>query len=206
MGFSSISIDGAPTVFENAIHQNAVEQPIFAFYLGNNGPGELTFGGYDPSKFEGDLTYVKLISATYWEIPLDQVDAGEYHMKPSSKVVTAIVDSGTSLIVGPRSEIHALAMAVGATANIMGQYTVDCAKLDQMPDIVFTIDGKPYTVPGRDAVMQAQGTCLFACQGMDFPEPGPKWILGDVFMRQYYTVFNYVDETVGFAKAVKTIQ
>jgi Eukaryotic aspartyl protease len=33
--------------------------------------------------------------------------------------------------------------------------------------------------------------------------PGPQWILGDTFMRQWYTVFNYVDETVGFAKAVR---
>jgi hypothetical protein len=34
------------------------------------------------------------------------------------------------------------------------------------------------------------------------PPPGPQWILGDVFMREYYTVFNYHDKTVGFAKAV----
>jgi hypothetical protein len=27
--------------------------------------------------------------------------------------------------------------------------------------------------------------------------------LGDVFMRQYYTVFNYVDQTIGIAKAKK---
>jgi hypothetical protein len=32
--------------------------------------------------------------------------------------------------------------------------------------------------------------------------PGPQWILGDVFMREYYTVFNYLDQTVQFAKAV----
>lgn len=35
----------------------------------------------------------------------------------------------------------------------------------------------------------------------EIPAPGPQWILGDVFMRQYYTVFNYHDKTVGFAKA-----
>jgi Eukaryotic aspartyl protease len=39
MGFTSISIDGAKTVFENAIAQNVVDQPIFSFYLGDNGPG-----------------------------------------------------------------------------------------------------------------------------------------------------------------------
>jgi hypothetical protein len=41
MGFTSISIDNTPTVFENMIQQNVVDQPMFAFYLGDNQPGEL---------------------------------------------------------------------------------------------------------------------------------------------------------------------
>jgi hypothetical protein len=73
--------------------------------------------------------------------------------------------------------------------------------VDQIPDIVFTIGGQEYTIPGSKTIIQAQSICLFAFMGMDFPEPGPQWILGDVFMREYYTVFNYVDETIGFAKA-----
>lgn len=65
LGFSSISVGGATTVFENAIKQNKVDLPIFSFYLGDNQDGELTFGGYDSSKFEGELKYVKLEAATY---------------------------------------------------------------------------------------------------------------------------------------------
>lgn len=204
LGFTSISVDGTPTVFENAIAQGAVDKPIFSFYLGDNAPGELTFGGYDADKFEGDLTYVKLNAATYWQIALDSVKAGSYDSEPSNdEPLTAIVDSGTSLMVGPKAEITKLALAVGATPNIMGEYTVDCKTLDQLPDIVFAIDGKDYTIAAKDAVIQASGICLFAFIGMDFPPGGPKWILGDVFMRQYYTVFNYEEQTIGFAKSKK---
>ena len=229
LGFTSISVDGTTTCFENLIKQNKVDQPIFAFYLGDNGPGELTFGGYDSSKFEGELQYVKVRSlldstvrnadsstlltlfhsrlqleaATYWEIALDSIEAGDYKKESGDKKITAIVDSGTSLMTGPKAEITKLAASVGATANFMGTYTVDCSLVDQIPDVVFTIGGNEYTIPGSKTVIQAQGTCLFAFMGMDFPEPGPQWILGDVFMREYYTVFNYVDQTIGFAKAAK---
>ena len=77
LGFTSISIDDTPTVLENAIQQDLLDQPVFSFYLGDNGPGELTFGGYDPSKFTGELTYVKLSAATYWQIDLAKGDCGK---------------------------------------------------------------------------------------------------------------------------------
>lgn len=60
LGFTSISIDGTPTPFENLIKQNKLDQPIFSFYLGDSADGELTFGGYDSSKFKGDLEFVKV--------------------------------------------------------------------------------------------------------------------------------------------------
>jgi Eukaryotic aspartyl protease len=67
LGFTSISIDGTTTPFENLIRQNKVDQPIFAFYLGDNAPGELTFGGYDSSKFHGELQYVKVRNKAQWD-------------------------------------------------------------------------------------------------------------------------------------------
>jgi hypothetical protein len=45
LGFEGLSLGGAKTVFKNAIDQKMVKQGVFAFALGDNKDGELTFGG-----------------------------------------------------------------------------------------------------------------------------------------------------------------
>lgn len=200
LGFDSISVGGVETVFHNAIDQGLVEKPMFAFYLGDNADGELTFGGYDEEKFVGELEWVPLSDETYWRIDLDEIKMGDFVVGKTD----AIVDSGTSLIVGPSKAIHSIANKIGASPTITGQYTVDCETLDSIPDITWAINGKEYTVAGKDLTIQSGGMCIFAMVGMDFPKPGPAWILGDVFMRKYYTVFDYDGARVAFAEAVSS--
>jgi hypothetical protein len=197
LAFQSISIDGVPTVLGNAYKQGLLEEPLFAFSLGNNNDGELTIGGYDTTKFKGDLQYVPLMKTTYWEIQVDAIQAGSTSFK---QVTSAIVDSGTSLIIGPKLLVHQLATSIGATPNMFGQYTIDCDSISNIPDIIFTIQGKNYPLKGEDVVLKAAGTCLFAFMGLEIPMPDPKWILGDVFMRRYYTVFDFENEQIGFAE------
>jgi len=198
LAFPAISMDGTTTILENAQQQKAIPEPVFSFYLGDEADGELTFGGYDSSKFEGELEWVDLLSPTYWLIPVDTITAGR---KSVEKQTSAVVDSGTSLIAGPSNTIRSIARAVGAKSNGSGQYMVDCKKTDSMPAIIFSINGSDYILEGKDVVIESNGACMLAMMGMDMPPPNPEWILGDVFMRKYYTVFDFGEERVGFAKA-----
>jgi hypothetical protein len=197
LAFDSISIDKTPTPFKNLMDQGKVDKGAFAFYLGDNADGELTIGGWDEEKFDGDLTWVPLKSATYWEIALDDISAGGTSYDSATQ---GIVDSGTSLLTGPTAAVKALAKSVGAKANFAGEYIVDCDA--QLPDLTFTIAGAEYTLTGDEYIIKSGTTCLFAMMGMDIPRPaGPLWILGDVFMRKFYTVFDYENEQLGFALA-----
>jgi len=198
LGFDSISVGGVETVFHNAMEQGLVDESMFAFYLGDNRDGELTWGGYDEDHFKGDIHWVPLSEQTYWRVAIDGISMGAYQSGPTD----AIIDSGTSLITGPTKDITAIAHHIGAKKTITGQFTVDCDTLDDIPDIEWTLDGTPYVVAGKNLVLQSAGMCIFAMMGIDFPSPGPKWILGDVFMRTYYTIFDYDKARVGLAVAV----
>ena len=126
------------------------------------------------------------------------VDVGGTSQASETK---AIVDSGTSLLGAPTEAVSAIAAQLGAREIGQGEYTVPC-DYDRLPDFTFSIDGKDYVLTARDYLIADGPLCLLGLVGLDVPSPaGPLWILGDIFMRKYYTVFDVAEERVGFALA-----
>ncbi|RMX68647.1 hypothetical protein DD238_005623 [Peronospora effusa] len=202
LAFDAISVDHLKTPFHRMIQNGLLDEPVFAFYLGDRKDGELTFGGVDKSHYKGELEYVDVISVTYWSVKLDAVEAKGEKLTSVDK---AIVDSGTSLIAGPKDQVAKLAALVGAHKFIMGEYLISCSAA--APDISFVLNGKSYTLTKDEYTLKAGPICLFAFMGIDIPAPtGPLWILGDVFMRKHYTVFDWGTDSrkprLGFALAV----
>lgn len=197
------------TPFNRMIDAGLVDEPVFSFYLGTltsdatnltGYDGELLLGGTDPDYYTGDIVYHDLSSATYWTIEIDSinVDGMDY---TNSSTRTAIVDSGTSLLVGPTDVVEELGKSLGAhEMSATGEWFVSCNK--DLPDVVFTIGGVDYPLKGSDLLLDTgSGVCLLLVMGMDLTGTGIEWIMGDVFMRTYYTVFDMENERVGFATA-----
>ncbi|KAF2071097.1 hypothetical protein CYY_007583 [Polysphondylium violaceum] len=209
LAFDTISVNGMPPVFYNMINQGLVSQPLFSFWLsktpGTNG-GELSLGSIDSTKYTGAITYVPLTNETYWEFKMDDVlFNGQSLGFCGSEGCPAIADSGTSLLAGPVSFVEAINLKLGAVSVGPEAIFPDCSVISSLPNIAFTLNGKQFVLTPQDYVLQVtefgKTECISGFMGIDIPIQ-PIWILGDLFISRYYTVFDFGNRQVGFAESV----
>ncbi|XP_036390082.1 pepsin A-like [Megalops cyprinoides] len=192
LAFPSLSSGGATPVFDNMMKQGLVSQDLFSVYLSREGStgSMVTFGGIDQSLFTGSINWVPLTSETYWQIKID-------YLKFNGEVVacaqgcSAFVDTGTSLLVGPYEGMTSVERAIYPLIN--------CDNIASMPDLIISINGVEYPVPASAYLRN----CHMGLQAINFPSSsGNLWILGDVFLREYYSIYDRANNMVGLAKAV----
>ncbi|NXF72933.1 CATD protein, partial [Sclerurus mexicanus] len=209
MGYPNISVDQVIPFFDNIMQQKLIKKNIFSFYLNRNPSsqpgGELLLGGTDPKYYTGEFAWMNVTRKAYWQIHMDSVDvASGLHLCQGG--CEAIVDTGTSLITGPKAEVKELQKAIGAKPLIKGEYLVPCDKVPTLPVITLRLGGKPYNLTGEQYILKVvsgpQTICMSGFSGLDIPPPGgPLWILGDVFIGPYYTAFDRDNNSVGFARS-----
>ncbi|XXH01522.1 hypothetical protein Hte_007882 [Hypoxylon texense] len=203
LGFDRLSVNGIVPPFYQMVNQKLIDDAVFAFYLSSENGGddsEVVFGGVDKDHYTGKITEIPLRRKAYWEVDFDSISFGDESAELENTGV--ILDTGTSLIALPSDLAELLNKEMGAKKSYNGQYTVECSVRDSLPDVTFKLAGYDFAISPYDYILEVQGSCISTFMGMDFPAPvGPLAILGDAFLRKWYSIYDLGKGTVGLAKA-----
>lgn len=194
-------------------YQGLIEQPIVSFYLTNLNTnnnvndqhhGEIIFGGSDSQHYIEPLIYIPIDTPKYWQFRMDYILLGDAYMLCSNGC-EAIADTGTSLLGGPKDSINFMHTYLGGYQITNGEIVFNCDDIDNFPTITFSMGGNHFDLSPVDyvTVVQQNGDkyCVSGFKALQ-PNEGPGWILGEVFLRKFYTVFDLSNNRIGFAKSV----
>ncbi|KAM6370176.1 pepsin B-like [Pluvialis apricaria] len=207
MAYPSLAEGGLPTALQGMMQQNQLTQPIFSFYFSRKPTyhygGELIFGGVDSRLFHGDIMWAPVTQKLYWQVALNEFAIGQSVTNWCSRGCQAIVDTGTFLLTVPREYVDIFVQLLGAQLTSYG-YAVDCNEIPNMPTITFIINGARLPLYPSAYVLNDNGYCTLGIEATYLPSQDgqPLWILGDVFLKEYYTVFDMANNHVGFAPSV----
>ncbi|CAD8199952.1 unnamed protein product [Paramecium pentaurelia] len=232
LGFDTLS-DGYPTLIDNLFTQNQIEKKEFSIYLTDeyikqNSQSKLILGGKldNLGDHNDQWHYCDVINNRYWAIQGDHVSfvSKDGKKRRSLKSIQPIhntldeksdilftslfvIDSGTSLIVLYEKDHQRLVeylkdFGIECYDSIQYQGITECdqANIDEYPNFEISLCGKLFTIPPEKYLLCS----FFQCYLMIAPFDQRVSILGDLFIREYYT--HFIQESprkIGFIKTVQ---
>jgi len=167
--------------------------------------GVFTMGSTNTSLYTGDIDYQSIPSdsVTYWTLPITSLSVGSQSVSlPSGRSSYAAIDTGTTLIGGPASQVAALYALIPNSArgsgNFDGYYTYPCSTTVSLS---ISFGGRTWPVSSEDFILARTtgNQCLGAVFEYSGASSGPAWIVGDTFLKNVYSVFRANPASVGFA-------
>lgn len=209
-------------------------------YNSTGASSTLTLGGRNTSLYSGPLTSVPVVAETAWLVALDGITIAGASAGPTIKGQAA-VDTGTSFVVVPLPALTAIFALIpgsiaiplsGLGASGSQLYAYRCnTPATYIPSI--TMSGKAFPIPLQDfnlgflttgfvtalatkigaseAEVSARELCVAGVIGLESNVNPDLFVLGDVFLKGWYSVFGYGrgwpgvrgGATVGFAQVVQ---
>ncbi|THH03644.1 hypothetical protein EW145_g6119 [Phellinidium pouzarii] len=175
---SLLSEQKTATPVESLAQQKLIGSTVTSFKLGRvadgTNDGEITFGGLDPTN-------------GFWEGAMDSVTVNGQDLGLSGR--TAILDTGTTLIIAPTSDANAVHAAIpGAQSDGQGGFTIPCTT---SASVALSFGGTSFAIDPRDLLFapvdatDPTGDCV---SGISSGQIGgaTEWLVGDVFLKNAY--------------------
>ncbi|MCJ1393386.1 Vacuolar protease A [Xylographa bjoerkii] len=206
LGFDAAAVNHVVPPFYNMINQGLLDEPVVTFYFGNSSAeddeSQVTFGGVDRDHYAGELVKLPMRRNAEWDAVFDAITFGKETIQLNN--TGAAFDTGASFIALPTTLTEHINEEMGATRHSDGQYTIECDRRKGLPDLAFTFSGHDFTIGPEDYIFDFEGGCVSALMSVDMPpgqQAGPFAIIGTVFFRKWYSVFDFGTNTLGLAKA-----
>ncbi|OSD07620.1 acid protease [Trametes coccinea BRFM310] len=180
LGLTALSSMNKDPFFVTAVKQNAVQEGVFAFKLGQSG-SELYIGGTNSRLYEGSIEYHDVTTDKgYWQIG----GASALHNgRTFASNLETIIDSGTTLMAAEPSVVDRFYGSIRGSGydEESGYYTFPC---NSVPEVSFNWGGKTWTISGDDFNLgeTRSGGCAGALVGADLQMPNNVWLLGDTYV------------------------
>ncbi|KAF7327456.1 Acid protease [Mycena kentingensis (nom. inval.)] len=206
---STLSQQQTLTPVEALAKQGLISEAITSYKISrtadNKNDGEITFGGLDQTKFDpATLVTVDNVSQQgFWEADLDGASVNGQDAGLQGR--TAILDTGTTLMLVPQDDavaIHTLITGTQDAGN--GQFVLPCDFTDK---VALTFGGTAFEIDPRDIAVQEvskdgdTAICLSGITGSD-SFGANQWLVGDVFLKNAYFSTSVDKNTVSLATLV----
>jgi hypothetical protein len=205
-------------IFKNIVEQELVSLNVFSFYYARNESdgGEVIFGGFDPSRYTGNLSYANVIpKQSAWKVNIEGFKIGSHDVgRCNAKVVStcsAVIDTGTTSIWIPASPGIALIVILSEAVPSLVVESFQTGrnkgfkmwvKSEDVPNLQpihiyiagekFTLEPSAYLIKLKEDLYRLK---LIVSELDD-------WTLGETFLRSMYTVFDVENMRIGFAPAI----
>lgn len=204
---SGLSEEGVSTPVESLASNGLISAAIASFKISRLADqlndGEITFGGLDASKFVANtlVTFPNVNTEGFWEGAMTAVTSNGQDLGLTGR--TAILDTGTTLIIAPPSDAEAVhATITGAQSDGQGGFTIPCTS---NTSVALTFGGQSFEINPLDMLFapvnadDLTGDCV---SGISSGEVGAatEWLVGDVFLKNAYFSVNQNTNEISLAQ------
>ena len=178
--------------------------------------GELTLGGTDPSKYEGDISYISMNRSipeleAFWVLDVPAFSINNWQSPIKSGL--AVMDTGTAYINPPdynsTAAIYARISKDIKQIDNAGAWGASCDIMSKLrPTLSFRLGSGDrelnLTIPQEAFNLGSYKHNRNVCQGV-FVNPlnadgQPLWVIGSPFLKGYYTVWDGRKQAIGFGE------
>lgn len=198
-----------PSFMDLVAKKNLLKSNLVGFSLSraedDGKDGEVNFGGVDTTKFDGTISYTTT-DADIWSIPVDDAYVNGKSCNFTGK--SATIDTGTTYLLIPPSDAEVLFDLVPNASKQSSNSNNHILPCNSTATIEFEFSGVKYSVSPKDYVGSPESDNSDYCIStiVSYASNGANWLVGDVFLKNVYTVFDFDNGQIGFGQLASASQ